>query len=174
LSEEARLDVVRLIRAGCGAVDVERAELPLDRVTSQATFAPQTLLELERGMRAAQHLHREVGGVHAAALFDRQGELVILCEDVGRHNAVDKAVGHCLLRGIPLDDKALLCSGRLSYEMVTKAIRVGLPVLASVSTPTALAVQIATEFDLTLIGYLRGGRMTVYAHHERIKEPSGE
>jgi FdhD protein len=169
LTPDARMEVVRLIRAGCGAVDVDRSQLPLPRVTSPFCADAETMLGMERTMREAQVLHREVGGVHAVALFDAAGELVVLCEDVGRHNAVDKAVGHCLLRSIPLDDKIVLCSGRLSYEMVTKAIRVGLPILCSVSTPTALAVQIAEEFGLTLVGYLRGRRMAVYAHAERIE-----
>ncbi|MBN1399771.1 MAG: formate dehydrogenase accessory sulfurtransferase FdhD [Anaerolineae bacterium] len=175
LREEARLEVVRLIRAGCGAVDVDRADLPLARVAPGPVVGAEILLRLDGRMRAAQRMHQQVGGVHAAALFDRQGELVILCEDVGRHNAVDKAIGHCFLRGIALRDKLLLCSGRLSYEMVTKAVRVGLPVLASVSAPTALAAQIAEQFNLTVIGYLRGRRMTVYTHAERIEglEESG-
>jgi len=122
-------------------------------------------------MREGQQLHRRTGGVHAVALYNGAGELVTLCEDVGRHNAMDKAIGYCLLRGIPLDDKMVLCSGRLSYEMVTKTIRAHVPILASVSTPTALAVEIADRFNLTVVGYLRGGRMTVYTHPERIALP---
>jgi FdhD protein len=170
LNEQARLEVVRLIRAGCGAVDIDRAELPLEPLADGPRVPVQALWGMPTAMRGAQSLHETVGGVHAAALFDRRGELVVLCEDVGRHNAVDKAVGHCLLRGIPLEDKALLCSGRLSYEMVTKAIRVRLPIVISVSAPTALAVQIAERFNLTLAGYLRGGRMTLYTHPERLVE----
>jgi len=168
VNEDARLDVVRLIRAGCGAVDVDRSELLLEAVTSQMMVAVPVLRGLGQKMRSAQKLHKFVGGVHAAALFESTGELVVLCEDVGRHNAVDKAIGHCLLRGIPLEGTILLCSGRLSYEMVTKVIRVNIPVLASVSAPTALAVQLADTFNLTAIGYLRGQRMTVYTHAERV------
>jgi FdhD protein len=96
---------------------------------------------------------------------------VTLCEDVGRHNALDKAIGYCLLRGIPLYDKILLSSGRLSYEMATKALRVGLPILASASAPTALAVQLAERYNLTIVGYLRGRRMSVYTHPERLRLP---
>ncbi|HHX44909.1 MAG TPA: formate dehydrogenase accessory sulfurtransferase FdhD [Chloroflexi bacterium] len=168
LRPEARLDVVRLIRAGCGAVDVDRATIPLPTVTAPLRVAPAALLAMASAMRAGQHLHDGVGGVHAAALCDAEGRAIAVCEDVGRHNAVDKAVGHCLLRGIPLERTMLLCSGRLSYEMVTKVIRVGIPVLASVSTPTALAVRLAERFGLTVVGYLRGSRMTVYTHPERI------
>jgi len=168
LNREARLDVVRLIRAGCGAIDVERGDLPLTPLPQGPLVPASVVLGMGPAMNEAQVLHREVGGIHAAALFDAAGGLVVLCEDIGRHNAVDKAIGHCLLNDIPISDKMLLCSGRLSYEMVTKAIRVGLPVLASVSTPTALAAQLAERFNLTLIGYLRGGRMTLYEHAERI------
>ena len=139
LSEDARLDVVRLIRAGCGAVDVERADLPMEALPPGPCFEMSVLLSLGNNMRSAQRMHKEVGGVHAAAIFAPNGDLVVLCEDVGRHNAVDKALGHCVMRGIALGDKLLLCSGRLSYEMVTKVVRMGLPVLASVSAPTALA-----------------------------------
>jgi FdhD protein len=169
LNADARLEVVRLIRAGCGAVDVDRAELPLPSVPAGPHVSWETLQGLGQVMREAQQLHREVGGVHAAALFEAGGALVVLAEDVGRHNAVDKATGHCLLRGIPLQDKLLLCSGRLSYEMVTKAIRVGLPMLLSFSAPTALAVEIGDRHNLTMIGYLRGTRMTVYTHPERVR-----
>jgi FdhD protein len=168
LNRDARLDIVRLIRAGCGAVDADRSALPLTALPAGPRVAEPIVLGMAPAMNEAQVLHRQVGGIHAAALFASDGRLVVLCEDVGRHNAVDKAIGHCLLNDLPLTDKLLLCSGRLSYEMVTKAIRVGLPVLASVSTPTALAAQLAERYNLTLIGYLRGGRMMLYAHPERV------
>ncbi len=168
LNPDARMDVVRLIRAGCGAVDVDRTCLPLEALENDIHVLPSTVLDLPKVMHAAQAVHQHAGGVHAAALYDSRGELIILCEDVGRHNAVDKGFGHCLLRGISLQDKMLLCSGRLSYEMVSKAIRMRLPILASVSAPTALAVQLADRFNLTVVGYLRGGRMTIYTHPQRI------
>ncbi len=168
LNPEARMDVVRLIRAGCGAVDVDRSCMPLEPLDNDTRTDANTLLGLPKAMQASQALHKHAGGVHAAALFGSCGEMVVLCEDVGRHNAVDKGFGHCLLRGVPLRDKMLLCSGRLSYEMVSKAIRMGLPILASVSAPTALAVQLADRFNLTVIGYLRGGHMTIYTHPQRI------
>ena len=168
LHEDARLDVVRLIRAGCGAVDVARIDLPLSQVQGDLIVNSGTVLGLAKSMRSEQRVHQRAGGVHAAALFDATGELVILGEDVGRHNAVDKAIGYCLLRDIPLEDKVLLCSGRLSYEMVTKTIRVRIPLLVSASAPTALAVQLAEQFGVTTVGYLRGRRMTIYTHPKRI------
>lgn len=171
LSEEARMEVVRLIRSGCGAVDVELAELPLSPVQDGLQIEARVLLDFNKAMRGAQELYQHTGGVHAAALFNTSGDVIVLCEDVGRHNAVDKAIGHCLLRRISLEDKILFCSGRLSYEMATKAVRLRLPMVASVSAATALAVQIAERFNLSLIGYLRGGRMIAYAHPERILGP---
>ncbi len=171
LNPDARLELVRLIRAGCGAVDIDRAEVALSAVGDGLTVDWQVVQGLAKAMRAAQELHRRVGGLHAAALFDATGKLVTLCEDVGRHNAVDKAIGHCLLHRLPLTDKLLLCSGRLSYEMVTKTIRLSIPLLASFSAPTALAVELAERFKLTLVGYLRGRRMTIYTHPQRLKLP---
>jgi len=168
LRPEARLEVVRLIRAACGAVEVDRTEIPLPEVVSPLRVSVASVYAMGAIMRAGQHLRRRAGGVHAAALCNADGQAIVVCEDVGRHNAVDKAVGHCLLHGIPLDRAMLLCSGRLSYEMVTKVIRVGIPVLASVSTPTALAASLAERFGLTVVGYLRGSHMTVYTHPERI------
>ena len=119
-------------------------------------------------MRAQQDVHNSVGGTHAAVLFDTSGRAITLAEDIGRHNAIDKAVGYCLLRGISLRDKILLTSGRASYEMATKAVRAGIAIIASVSAPTSLAVHLAEDRGLTLIGYLRGGRMNVYTHPERV------
>ena len=161
-------DVVRLIRSGCGAADVSALSKDLPDVTSKVQVLAATLLELPRTMRARQEIHNAIGGAHGAALYTVSGKQVVLAEDIGRHNAVDKAVGNCLLRGLGLEDKVLIVSGRASYEMVSKAIRLQIPVVASISAPTSLAVQIAQEKGLTLIGYLRGGRMNVYTHPQRV------
>jgi FdhD protein len=163
-----RPDVVRLIRSGCGAADVTALSEELPRVNHDVRASATVLLGLGRAMRDQQDVHRSVGGTHAAVLFDTAGRAITLAEDIGRHNAMDKAIGYCLLRGIPLHDKVLLTSGRASYEMASKAVRVGIPIVASVSAPTSLAVQLAEDRGLTLIGYLRGGRMNVYTHPERI------
>jgi FdhD protein len=164
----AQPDVVRLIRSGCGAAEVSALADALPSVTQALRVPVATLLGLGRKMREMQDVHREIGGTHAAVIYDRRGEAVVLAEDIGRHNAIDKAVGHCLLRGVPLQDKVLLTSGRASYEMAVKAIRTGIPIVASVSSPTSLAVQLAEDRGLTLIGYLRSGRMNVYTHAERL------
>jgi len=171
--EAVRLDggqeMVRLIRSGCGAVEVQAADLHLPPVTSRVTVAAEVLFTLTAAMRTAQHHYKLTGGVHAAALFTTTGEMLVVQEDIGRHNAADKVIGWGLLHGVPLDDKILLTTGRASYELVGKAARVGLPILASISSPTSLAVQLADSCGCTLIGYLRGGRMNVYTHPWRVR-----
>ena len=164
-----RPDVIRLIRSGCGAAEVSPLSETLPVVKHDLRVPAPVLLRSGRAMRDLQSVHRQVGGTHAAALFDTSGQVTIVAEDIGRHNAVDKAIGHCLLWGIPLRDKLLLTSGRASYEMASKAIRVGIPIVASMSAPTSLAVQLAQDRGLTLIGYLRGRRMNIYTHTERVE-----
>jgi FdhD protein len=163
-----RPDVLRLIRSGCGAAEPTALTETLPLVLQDLRVSVSVLLELPRTMRKLQDVHNQVGGTHAAALFDASGGVVTSAEDIGRHNAVDKIIGHALLRDLRLDDKIMVTSGRASYEMITKAIRVGIPIAASVSAPTALAVQLAEDRGLTLIGYLRGNRMNVYTHPERV------
>jgi len=161
-------DSVRLIRSGCGAADVSGIAETLPYLADGFFLERSLLFELRKEMFATQRVYRKIGGTHAAVLFDASGRIVHLAEDIGRHNAVDKALGYCMLRKIPLKDKVIVTSGRASYEMATKAIRAGVPVIATLSAPTSLAVQIAKDRGLTLIGYLRGGRMNVYTHAQRL------
>jgi FdhD protein len=163
-----RPDVVRLIRSGCGAADASVLAEALPLLHGAQRVPAAVVLGLGQALRDLQSVHNTVGGTHSAALFDLHGTAIVGAEDIGRHNAVDKAIGHCLLWGIPLDDKILVTSGRASYEMAAKAIRVGIPILATISAPTSLAVQIAHDRGLTLIGYLRSKRMNVYTHPERL------
>ncbi|MEU5046899.1 formate dehydrogenase accessory sulfurtransferase FdhD [Streptomyces griseorubiginosus] len=130
---------------------------------------PDVLATLPDRLRAAQRVFDRTGGLHAAALFSEDGELVDVREDVGRHNAVDKLVGRALQNGdLPLSRTTLLVSGRASFELAQKAVMAGIPVLAAVSAPSSLAVDLATETGLTLVGFLRGSSMNVYAGEHRL------
>jgi FdhD protein len=141
----------------------------LRRPKSATPFDPEMLCTLPPKLRSAQAVFGRTGGLHAAALFDSSGELLVLREDIGRHNAVDKVIGWALIAGrLPLSGHVLLVSGRGGFEIVQKTITAGIPLLASVSAPSSLAVQLARELGLTLVGFLRGRRFVIYSGEERI------
>lgn len=167
-TSRAETEAARLIRSGCGRTDVGTLTEHLDPVHADLRMPAHRLPRLVGQITRRQAAYRAAGGIHAAAVFDATGRLIVVCEDIGRHNAVDKAVGHCLLRGIPLQDKLLISTGRASYDMVAKGVRLGVPILASISSPTSLAVELADALNCTLIGYLRGKTLNVYTHPWRI------
>jgi FdhD protein len=141
----------------------------LRRLEAAMQFNPEILCQLPRKLREAQDVFEFTGGLHAAALFTAAGELLALREDIGRHNAVDKVIGWAFLAGrLPLSGHVLLVSGRGGFEIVQKSIAAGIPLLASVSAPSSLAVQLARELGLTLAGFLRGRRFVIYSGEERI------
>ena len=168
VSSPLQSDVAPLIRSGCGRTEVGAMVENLTPIGTGAKVRADTLSKLGGQITRQQAAYRAAGGIHAAAVFETDGRMVVVCEDIGRHNAVDKAVGYCLLRGIPLQDKVLVSTGRASYEMVTKGVRVGVPILASISSPTSLAVELAEALNCTLLGYLRGKTFNVYTHGWRI------
>ena len=132
----------------------------------------ESLVPLPAMLRPAQRVFGRTGGLHAAALFNHKGELLLVREDIGRHNAVDKVIGESLLQGaLPLSNHVLLVSGRGGFEIVQKAIAAGVPLLASVSAPSSLAVQLAREGGVTLVGFLRERRFVMYSHPHRVSTP---
>ncbi len=131
-------------------------------------FDSSMIFELGEVLTRKQSIFCLTGGTHAAGVFDTAGRVIKVCEDVGRHNAVDKALGSCLRSGIDLSGKGLILSGRASFEMVLKSAVSGLSILCSVSAPTSLGVRLARELGLTLVGFLRVGRFNIYAHEWRI------
>ena len=159
----------------CGKATIESVRSTFAAVESDVTVDARTLVSLPETMRAAQSAFDRTGGVHAAALFDCDGRLLVVREDVGRHNAVDKVLGHALLRETaPLDRHVLLVSGRSSFEIMQKALAARVPVVAAVSAPSSLAVEFARDSGQTLVGFLRPGRMNVYSHPRRVVFPGPE
>jgi FdhD protein len=154
---------------GKASVDAVRTRSVYPIAEDPARISAATLTRLPGTLRAAQRGFDATGGLHAAGLFTVDGELVVIREDVGRHNAVDKVVGWALREGLlPLSGHALLVSGRASFELAQKASMAGIPLLAAVSAPSTLAVDLAEEVGLTLVGFLRGQTMNVYAGAQRI------
>lgn len=154
----------------CGKASLDALRVRgCEPVAAGPRIPAELLSELPGRLRGAQGLFQATGGLHAAALFDAGGRLLAVREDVGRHNAMDKLIGWALLQGrLPLDQHVVLVSGRASYELLQKALAARVPVLAAVSAPSSLAVAIARDFGMTLVGFLRGERFNVYAGLDRV------
>lgn len=153
----------------CGKVTCDAVRTQHAKIDSDVHVSPAVLSQMPDVMRAAQATFARTGGLHAAALFMANGTLLHVREDVGRHNAVDKVIGRALLdRQLPLRDHVLLVSGRLSFEIVQKSLAAAIAILAAVSAPSSLAVELAEQSGQTLVGFLRPGRMNVYCHDQRI------
>ena len=153
----------------CGKASIDAVHAHFDPIRSNMSVAAEVLLGLPDKLRATQATFNRTGGLHAAALFTAAGELRVVREDIGRHNAVDKVLGHALLAGwLPLDQHILLVSGRTSFEILQKALAGRVPIIAAVSAPSSLAVEFAIDSNQTLIGFLRDPRMNIYACPERV------
>ncbi|MFC7342230.1 formate dehydrogenase accessory sulfurtransferase FdhD [Saccharopolyspora griseoalba] len=157
---------------GKAALDSVKLRTRHSPATDPLSVTAETVIGFPEQLRAAQRVFDSTGGLHAAGLFDADGGLLVVREDVGRHNAVDKALGWALLeRRVPLTGCVLMVSGRASFELVQKAAMAGVPMLTAVSAPSSLAVDLAEEQGMTLIGFLRGSSMNVYTGAERISTP---
>lgn len=153
----------------CGRLTIESIRADAPPLVCFWTMAPAVVASLPETLRAAQAVFRETGGLHAAGLFSPDGALQDVAEDVGRHNAVDKVIGRALMREeLPLSGRALFVSGRSSFEIVQKALFGGIPLVASVSAPSSLAIELAEEAGITLVGFVRGDRFNIYTHPERV------
>lgn len=153
----------------CGKATIDAVRGQFDPIASDFTIEAARLLKMPEQMRQTQATFERTGGLHAAAIFDGNGKLIVIREDVGRHNAVDKVIGYGLLHGLlPYDRHVLMVSGRASFEILQKALAARVPVVAAVSAPSSLAVQFASDCRQTLVGFLRNERMNIYCFPERI------
>lgn len=186
------INVVRVELAAGVAVDLDRLERhfytssscgvcgksSLDAVAVQGRYdihavdirwSAACLGGLPADLRAQQAVFEETGGLHASGLFDHSGKIVLTREDVGRHNALDKLIGHALMQGmVPLEQYGIVVSGRASFELLQKAMMAGVPMLAAVGAPSSLAVELARQFGITLVGFLKPGRFNIYAGPDRV------
>ena len=154
----------------CGRRTIESLATEVAPLRAAWSVPASTIAALPERLRARQAVFDETGGLHAAGLFARDGSLVDIAEDVGRHNAVDKIVGRMLMReALPLSDHLLCVSGRTSFEIVQKAIFAGIPIVAAVSAPSSLAIELAQEYGVTLVGFIRGDSFNIYAHAQRVE-----
>jgi FdhD protein len=153
----------------CGKASLDEVAVRSDPIPPGPVVRRTVILALPDLLRAAQRAFDETGGLHAAGLFSPAGELLLLREDVGRHNALDKLVGaEVLAKRMPLHDRILMVSGRVSFEIVQKAAVAGIPIICAVSAPSDLAIQAADRLGVTLVGFVRGDGFNVYAHDERV------
>lgn len=155
----------------CGKSSIEALHTGVETLRDDltATIEMEMLHALPEKLLTKQSAFERTGGLHASAIFDLDGSVRSIAEDVGRHNALDKVIGQAFLAGeVPMSDRILMVSGRASFELVQKALMAGIPILAAVGAPSSLAVELAREYGMTLIGFLRGGRFNIYTGEERI------
>lgn len=152
----------------CGLTLIDHVSKRVKSIQTDLRVSSSFIAGLPDVLRQSQQTFEQTGGLHAAGLFDETGALLVLREDVGRHNAVDKVVGWGLQNGLRFDQSILVVSGRTGYEIIQKAAAAGIPVVASVSAPSSLAIDVAERFRITLCGFVRGQSLNIYSHHSRI------
>ena len=153
----------------CGKASIDALATGAEKIESGVTIKAEIIHTLSAKLRTAQAVFESTGGLHASGIFNTNGELIAVAEDVGRHNALDKVIGSAFLNGgVPMSDKVLMVSGRLSFELVQKAVMAGIPIVAAVGAPSSLAVELASEMNLTVTGFVRDSRFNIYCGEERI------
>jgi len=164
-------DRIASISSGCGSADTSADRLlgllRARKITSELTVSARSIVAIIKGFQKASELFRSTGGVHSAAICEPDG-IILFKDDIGRHNAVDKVLGTCSIKGISTKDKILLLTGRVSSDVLMKAVLREIPILISLSAPTHLAIELATESGITLVGFARGEAMNIYSHEWRI------
>jgi len=176
VQDQVKLDLQRLQRhfystsscGVCGKTSIDALRVQVAPVASDVRVHHDVIASLPEKLRASQKAFDATGGIHAAGIFDERGQLLRVREDVGRHNAVDKVIGSFFRENVSLENRVLVVSGRTSFEIVQKALVAGIAVLAAVGAPSSLAVELAGEFGLTLLGFVRDGRFNVYTAAARI------
>ena len=178
LADKAVVDFERLTRhvfassscGVCGKATIEAVHQRIDPISSDVQVDPKVLLSLPQRLRDEQQTFDRTGGLHAAGIFTAEGQSVVVREDVGRHNAVDKVLGYGMLHGLlPFDRNILMVSGRASFEIMQKALAGRIPIVAAVSAPSSLAIEFACDSGQTLVGFVRGERMNVYSEPRRVR-----
>jgi FdhD protein len=167
--ERERFGSTYVVRTGCGGADISAIEdYHEGEIVSGLQVKEDVIYRIGEELTRHQDIFRDTGGTHGAGIFSASGEMVAMAEDVGRHNALDKAVGWCALRGATLEDKILVLSGRISYEMALKTVRAGIPVLVSMAAPTSLGLRVAETAGLTVVGFAGAERFNIYTHPRRV------
>lgn len=165
LSKQVQREQRRVLTSGCGGGVSFKSTA--ERVESSFVVRPEQILSLLKEFMDSMELYRMTGGLHASALADKES-LIVVAEDIGRHNTIDKIQGECLLKGIETRDRMLMTTGRISQEMLLKAARMGIPVVVSRRSPTSLALGLANELGLTVVGHALAGQLTVYTYPQRL------
>jgi FdhD protein len=167
--ELERFGSAYVVRTGCGGADISSIDdYQEGQITSELRIKEEVVYFIGEELTRRQEVFRGTGGTHGAGVFTAEGEVVMVSEDVGRHNALDKVVGWCALHGASLEDKILVLSGRVSYEMALKAVRANIPVIVSMAAPTSLGLRVAERAGLTVAGFSDGRRFNVYTHPRRV------
>ncbi len=154
----------------CGKSSIEAIELSCQKIISNLKVSKQTIFSLPEKLKTQQTNFKHTGGIHAAGLFNQKGELLLLREDIGRHNAVDKLIGASLQQQLDLSNAILQVSGRASFELLQKTAIAGIPVFCAIGAPSSLAVELATEIGITLVGFSKDNKFNCYSHKERITD----
>jgi len=179
LKPDVKLDLDKLQRnfytssscGVCGKSSIEAVNVTCQRVADNIQFSNEVIHGLPNKLREAQQIFEHTGGLHAVGLFDLNGKLLLTREDVGRHNAMDKIIGACLFKKeIPISNGIIMLSGRASFELIQKALRAGVPVIAAVGAPSSLAVSLAKDMGVTLMGFVRENSFNVYCGSQRLKK----